>query len=287
MKRTVYVIFIIMLSSVSLRSEDTSFVKKQKNFVKELYQKKRYFDFIGEAERLKLFNKNESPDYCIYTAYYHGAQYNTIINYYRYESEKNNMLLPAALLVSRAYTELGNYSMGYSILENYSYNEADKDLRLSLFSRRIESLIYKDNMELIKGEISAAEPFFSDYNGFISISEALLARENIRLVSPPGAAVMSALLPGSGQIYSGYVYEGILSFLSVAATMAGGFYLKDRGETKSSYTLFFFSGLFYAGNIYGAYNSALQLNSMALEGWRKDTVSVIIPFNPDKYCHVE
>jgi TM2 domain-containing membrane protein YozV len=286
-KKTFFIIFVFLFSFSSLWAEENSFIRKQKAFARELYIKGRYFDYIAEAERLRLFYKDESLDYCIYSAYYHGGQYNTIVDYYRYYSENDKMKLPAALLVSGSYAKLKDYHKSYSILKNFSYEDIDKDLKLSLFAGRIESLIYRDDLNSIKQEISAASPFLKDYNSFLLVSKALLARENIRIISAPGSAVMSAFIPGAGQIYSGDIYEGVLSFLSVASTLAGGFYLKKKGEKNSSYTVFFFSGLFYTGNIYGAYNSALSSNNRVLKSWRSAVSDSMEPFNPDKYCIVE
>ena len=287
MKRTFYVILIFLFSFSLVWAEEKSFVEKQKAFARELYLKRRYFDYIAEAERLRLFYNHEALDYCIYSAYYHGGQYNTIVKNYKYYLETDNLKLPAALLVSGSYAGLKNYSESFKILEKFSYDDIDNDLKLSLFTGRIEALVYRDDIHSIKHEISAASPFLKDNNNFILMSNALLARDNIRTVSAPGDAAMSALIPGSGKIYSGGIYERVLSFLSVASTLAGGLYLKKNGERNSSYTVFFFSGLFYTGNIYGAYNSALNFNDMALNTWRSRVGTGIEPFNPDKYCIVE
>ncbi len=287
MKRTFYVILIILYSFGSVWAEGNSFVEKQKAFARELYLKGRYFDYIAEAERLRLFYNDAALDYCIYSAYYHGGQYNTIVKNYKYYLETDNLKLPAALLVSGSYAALKKYNESCRILDNFSYDDIDNDLKLSLFAGRIEPLLYKDDIDSIKHEISTASPFLKDDNNFTLMSRALLARDNIRTVSAPGAAAMSALIPGSGQIYSGGIYEGVLSFLAVASTLAGGLYLKKNGEKNSSYTVFFFSGLFYTGNIYGAYNSASRFNDRALNGWRSRVGTGMEPFNPDKYCIVE
>jgi len=286
-RRTFIIILILLLNCSLLRPEENSFVERQKLFTRELYIKGRYFDYIAEVERLKLFDSNETLDYCIYSAYYHGGQYNTIVNNYRYYSENEKMKLPASLLVARAYMELGQYSMSYKALQNFPYEDLNNENQLSLFTGRIESLIHNDDMESVKQEISAADPFLRYDKNFILMRNELLAAENIRFLSPPGAAAMSALIPGAGQVYSGYIYEGILSFISVASSMAGGIYLKKTGEKNSSYTLFFFSGLFYTGNIYGAYNASLKANDMALQSWRSSISAGMEPFNPDKYCKME
>jgi TM2 domain-containing membrane protein YozV len=98
---------------------------------------------------------------------------------------------------------------------------------------------------------------------------------------------MSAVIPGLGQCYSGYPVEGLISLLSVAATAAGGVYMKEKGNKSASYTLFFFSGLFYAGNIYGAYNSAESANSEVLRSRHRSIVAQHGSYNPADYIDFE
>lgn len=286
MKKSVIIIFLLFSPSL-LFSEENGFVEKQKVFVKELYSKGRYFDFIAEAVRLQNFYTHEALDYCIYSAYYMGEQYKTVVNYYKPGLENEKMRLPAALMVSASYLKLKNDEMSFEVLKDFTYEGVEENYRFDLFKGRMNPLVFKDDIESIKIEISAADPFLKDDYNFIAMRKELLAREKVSTVSVTGAAVMSAIVPGSGQIYSGFISAGILSFISVAATLAGGIYFQKKDEKGSAYTLFFFSGLFYAGNIYGAYNASSKANSRALKIWRESAGFNEEFFNPEKYCSVK
>ena len=64
----------------------------------------------------------------------------------------------------------------------------------------------------------------------------------------------------SGQVYAGKYLAGIVSLLAVAGTAYGYRYFQERGEWGNAAACGFFAALFYAGNVYGAYNSALDAN---------------------------
>jgi len=98
---------------------------------------------------------------------------------------------------------------------------------------------------------------------------------------------MSAFAPGLGQCYSGYPGEGLISILSVAAAAAGGVYMKNRDRKGFSYTMFFFSGVFYTGNIYGAYNSAEKYNNDQLRSRHENVMSKYGSYNPADYIDIE
>lgn len=284
--RKFFVILIILLNSFPFPAGSETFLEKQKNFTFDLYKKGRYFDFIAEAGRLQVFYKQEGINYFIYSACFHRGDYNTIVNNYPFMNETAELKLPAAFLVSRSYFNLGEMEKSFRVIENYSYEESGT-LRLDLFNARIDPFLYKDDFETIKKEVVAAEPFLSDDYNFIKLREELLRRESITTKSPSGAAVMSALVPGAGQIYSGFYSAGLLSFISVAASAAGGIYYKKEGNDSRSGILFFFSGLFYAGNIYGAYNAASLAKERLIMDYRRSVNSSRVPYDPDRFYDIE
>ena len=63
--------------------------------------------------------------------------------------------------------------------------------------------------------------------------------------------------------------------------------MKENGKKSISYTMFFFSGLFYAGNIYGAYNSAEAGNNEVLRSRQMSIESQYGRYNPGDYIDIE
>jgi len=285
--RNFYILFIIIfLSSSALSGGGETFQEKQKKFTLELYKGERYFDSIAEARRLQLFYKHEALDYFIYSAYFHKGEYGAVVNNYKYRDETSELKLPAALLVSRSYFELGNMGGSAGVIEHYTYEDGGA-FRLDLFNIRIDPFLYTDDYESIRREIALADPFLADDYNFVKLRKELLARESITTKSPAGAAVMSALLPGAGQVYSGYYSAGVLSFISVAAFLAGGIHYKKDGNDSRGGVLLFFSGLFYTGNIYGAYNAASLANEGMFREYIGSVNSVRAPYDPGRFYDIE
>jgi TM2 domain-containing membrane protein YozV len=156
-----------------------------------------------------------------------------------------------------------------------------------MFLRRVEPLTLLGDAANIKNEIYKSELLIRDDLNFIKLREELELYNKGGLRSSTCSALMSAIMPGSGQIYSGYYIDGIISFLSVAASAAGGWYMYDKGHKGISYSLFFFSGLFYGGNIFSAYNASEKRNNKILQDRYGSISSQYVQYNPRDYIDIE
>lgn len=87
-----------------------------------------------------------------------------------------------------------------------------------------------------------------------------------RLLTRPGwrragwAAVMSAVVPGAGQLYAGAPKESLAAFLVVGGLGAGTAVLAARGEEGAAVAVGVLAGSFYFGNVYGAADAATRAN---------------------------
>jgi len=77
--------------------------------------------------------------------------------------------------------------------------------------------------------------------------------------SPLFAASMSSIIPGSGRAYCGRWGDAIVSFISIAASLGGAYYLweDDRGFAIG---LTITGAFLYGGNVYGSYLGARWFN---------------------------
>jgi putative component of membrane protein insertase Oxa1/YidC/SpoIIIJ protein YidD len=99
--------------------------------------------------------------------------------------------------------------------------------------------------------------------------------------------IMSAVIPGSGQVYSGRTGDGIYSLITVATTGLVTYWFaanpeKDRTYIKTS--LFgVLTALFYTGNVYGANIAARDYNNLQRRRYleRAETILRIITLEPD------
>jgi len=85
----------------------------------------------------------------------------------------------------------------------------------------------------------------------------------IKFKKPWLAATLSTVIPGTGKMYSGRVWDGVISFVFVA----GNAFLAYRGFSQrgigSGIGWFFAASgtFFYLGNIYGSYKAAIHFNN--------------------------
>jgi len=287
MKKLCFIIAVLAVSVNSSADDNAGFREKEKKFIKELYRSGRYFDCIGETAKLAGSVKKPETEYFIYSNYYLAGQYTTVINNYTPGSSSDEMRFHSLLLLSGSFLKKGMYDKSYQTLKSIDYGTLADKYNFTMFLRRVEPLVLSGEMEMIDQEIAGSGIFLKDSYNFIKLRGELLSYRNRGLKSPCFAAALSAVLPGLGQSYAGYHLEGLISLLSVAATAAGGFYMKDAGRKGFSCTLFCFSGLFYAGNIYGAYNSASAANNTIMKESHRRITSQFGSYSPADYIDFE
>ena len=284
----IYLMIMLLFIAVNSPADDNgSFREKEIKFIRQLYEGGRYFDCIAATEKLRMYGETPVEEYFIYTNYYLAGQYETVINNYTEDLSSDEMQFQSVLLLSGSFLKKGMYHESYKILKNQEYGSIPDKYMFTMFLRRVEPLILSGEMEMLDKEIADSGIFLEDTYNFTKLREDLQLYKNDGLKSPTYAALMSAVVPGLGQCYAGYTVEGLISLLSVAATAAGGVYMKESGRKSISYTLFFFSGLFYAGNIYGAYNSADAGNNAVLHNRYNGIVSQYGSYNPGDYIDIE
>lgn len=287
MKKIFIIITLFFLSVHSSAEDNDAFMAKEIKFIRALYEGGRYFDCIAETEKLQLYAKTPAKEYFIYTNYFLAGQYETVINNYAIDLSSDEMQFQSLLLLSGSFMKKGMYHESYKILKEQEYSSLSDKYLFTMFLRRVEPLLMSGEMDIIEREISHSKIFLEDTYNFAKLRDELQLYSKDGLKSPTYAALMSAVIPGLGQCYAGYPVEGLISLLSVAAASAGGVYMKEQDKKSISYTLFFFSGLFYAGNIYGAYNSAETANSGVLRSRYNSIISQYGPYKPDEYIDIE
>jgi len=88
----------------------------------------------------------------------------------------------------------------------------------------------------------------------------LAAVDDLPSRSPLLGGVLSALVPGAGQAYSGQWVDGLLSLLVNAVFLYGTWEAWQLDNTATAILLGTFETGFYLGNVYGAMNAAHRFN---------------------------
>lgn len=106
---------------------------------------------------------------------------------------------------------------------------------------------------------------------------------NLSQRSPFVAAILSAIVPGLGQGYSGRWGDGLYSLLVVGGSGGLAYYYHDQGEALKSSISAVVGLIFWAGNIYGAHRAAQDYNryhrAAYLQGIEDELKE--IPLEPD------
>jgi hypothetical protein len=111
---------------------------------------------------------------------------------------------------------------------------------------------------------------------------------DIRRRSRFASTLLSAIVPGAGQLYSGRAGDGAYSFLTVASTglVTWWFATEHDKHDPSSVRVSIFgviTALFYAGNVYGANTAARDYNLLQERRYvqRADSLFELMSLEPD------
>ena len=165
----------------------------------------------------------------------------------------SSCLEPALFYSVVAKAHLGRTDEAASALKNYAGpNKELASLQLS-------------GLSLLQGDVAACRGYASDFTySDYALTDSQRALDDIakslagrRSKSPFGAATMSAVLPGAGQLYAGSLPEALSAFLTVGALGTVTALTWHKYGAGSWRTILAGSAFlsFYIGNIYGAYVS--------------------------------
>lgn len=265
-------------------AESNNFITRQKQFIQTLFNRGDYFNCIAETRRLLAFSpdiqRRDAYLYFIEVNYYLGGQYRTVIGHLSAASGPADM--PSRLLLARAYAADGRTADGLRVVQNTDYHAAGA-FSSDVLMRAVELHVLESHYDGALAELSRYEDATRFSADFAGIRLSLEGYKNIRTRSRTAAAAMSAMLPGVGQLWAGRPLDAIISLASVAALAAGSAVMFDRGRRQAGFTLGFFAALFYAGNIYGAYNAAAAWNAARETEFRGAVMKHIPPYDPAKH----
>jgi hypothetical protein len=272
------------------RAED--FTVRQKRFIGALFREKDYFTCIAETRRLLAYSPGIRDrgrfDYFINANYFLGGQYRTVAARLARKDEAPAPSAPELLLLSASYLRLGLATQSAEALYAVNYTGAGDPWRYELLLRRVELHLREARYSRAVAETDVALAAGLPRERLDGLRLDLAAYRDIRTRSRSAAAALSALVPGAGQAYTGRYSDGAVSFIAVAALAAGTALSHRRGERGVYMTMGFFTGLVYAGNIYGAWNAAGAYNAERdLEFRERVTARHITPYDPVKYLDLD
>ena len=270
-----YLIFVVMLSTSSqVYSASIASPNQSLSYALHLFEIRDYFRSISEFKKIKYYTNIDSiREYCNYKigeAYYKSGKYQRSTLYFKKYIENNHdptisykahMYIGGSLLQSNKY-QLSSHH--FRIVENSGLHPQ----AVYLWSGYVDTHILgiKEGIKIfrdIEGDGSA------DNRDHANRIAGILKSHDTRRLNPKIASIWSALIPGTGQLYSSHYYDAVQSLVLV-----GGFtymtYASYRlGDLdKQSHFITGVSslvtGIFYYANILGAGQTAKYRNQRDL-----------------------
>lgn len=264
---------------------------KQKRFIRELYNQQKYYDCIAETRRLlsnwsSIGNRNEFH-YFIEMNYFLGKQYKSVISHLKSKDQIQKKRFPNLLLLSQAYHNIGQSNESLNVLEKIDYSSVREKDKYQLFYRKSELLLESSRYEDLLYEIESNN--FLKYDPHVEkLRIDTLKYKNLSKKSKWFSVSLSAVIPGSGQIYSDRFWDGIISFIAIVGTSYGAYHFYNTGDKSLSIAFSIFASLSYAGNLYGAYNSSKRKNIELDRSFKSVLIENHIPeYNPKEYIDID
>ena len=155
--------------------------------------------------------------------------------------------------------------------ESYFFGKDYKDLRDLVDQQNYKSTQYSKEIERLNNisylmddsRLPEMNSFLSVFDDSVqsSIAKFYYQKKNPKHKNPVTAAIFSAIIPGSGKIYTGEIGDGITAFITTALS---AYLAYSNFKADHNFRGWLFTGLtafFYAGNVYGSAASAQIYNA--------------------------
>ena len=224
-------------------------------FADFLFCQKDYLRAITEYENYLKTNNNDSIKFKIALSY---------LNMGKHEEAENKF---SELLMNRAFGAQSRLEIAKSIFQRKDFSSmeslyGESEIKGFQSQSNIRCLYYF-SMLYQQSKLHDENEFVDAFPNSIrlSVKELYGKKENLPHRSPVFASILSAIIPGTGKIYTGEYSDGI-----TAAVITGllTFLSYDNFEYNHKFRGWLWGGLaafFYAGNIYGSAASAQIFNA--------------------------
>ena len=242
----------------------------ESSFADSLFQERDYLNAAHEYKRL-LFLHPDVPQidfiaFRVAASYQNAGKLENAIRAYQLLIDT----YPKSVLVERAKNNIaqchvlsGNTEQGLASLKRFLSEH--KESGLAPRAHFTIGMLHAD-----KGEWAQASRVWSDVYStypdtpFAEVSDRLARRiknaDTLPHRSPTVAGVLSALVPGSGQVYTGRTTDGLYTFLGMVVLGSASFYYADQERYEVAIPVGVLSLFFYGNGIYQSIQSARGFN---------------------------
>ena len=249
---------------------DSRMLTADRYFADSLFQEGDYLNAAHEYKRL-LFLYPNTPQidfiaFRVAASYQNAGKLENAIRAYQLLIDT----YPGSLLVERAQNNIaqchvlsGDSEQGLAALKRFLSEHKESN-----FAPRVHftlGMLHVDRGEWIQATDVWNEVFLTyPESPFAKVSDRLARRiknaDTLPHRSPMVAGVLSALLPGGGQVYSGRTVDGLYTFVGMVVLGSASFYYADQGRYEVAIPVGVLSLFFYGNGIYQSVQSAQVFN---------------------------
>ncbi len=151
---------------------------------------------------------------------------------------------------------------------NGSFEDVTGKIRQNNFLKPADAMFYEASILLLNEQYKQAKTMIEQIGA--NQTPALLSYKNIsteaiemKLKSPWLSGILSALVPGTGKIYTGDWQDGLIAMALIGTSAWQSYrgFSKDGIKSPFGWLMGTVSAGFYAGNIYGSVKSANKYNN--------------------------
>ncbi len=237
-------------SSISLHSSENII-----RFANHLFCEKDYLRASLEYLRIDDKKRDELTTLKLGLSYSYLKEY-SLASMVLEKINKNSSYHPYAQLEMLKIYLLQNE---FTLLKQHAYNDYAVNPSIKNVSKKLYNVTLLKEKETLPSLEEFLAPF--DEGEREDFKNFYYSKMNPDYKSPIKAALFSAIIPGSGKIYTDEIGDGIYAFL---LTGLFAFLAYDNFQAEHDFRAWLFAGLsagFYAGNVYGSYASAQIYNA--------------------------
>jgi len=169
------------------------------------------------------------------------------------ESKQNDVIYRLRYKLAQLYFEIENYFLSEKYLNQNILTIQDSELLIKNQLLLAATYILQNQINratsILNSELLIKNPISKQ------LSDLIQKKNEMNKKNPHFAAMLSALIPGAGKVYSKNINDGLYSMFSVLGTGYVTHNEIKKGNTKTLkfFTFCIISTTFYLGNIYGSY----------------------------------
>jgi len=258
----VNVILLILLIALPLFAKDSP--KDIRQFGDHLFKGEDYYRAITEYKRFLYFHPKHSraneTKLLVGLSYLKGEKWQPALKYFEGLTNHDNRYADEAqFLMGQTHLDSKKYKNAIMEWQNFLHRYQKSPLKNAATYQTAWAHFLIENMD------DAQSSFLTLHNKlFNSHSTSMIQEINtwdaLPSRSPTLAGIMSAILPGSGQVYTGRAWDGVSAFFINAAFAYGIYETIDREHYVAAGILAIVASGFYGGNILGAVSNAHKFN---------------------------